>query len=171
MTFLLVYILLIVVYGSFLMICKCICCILLCFLYLRNIRCIMVIWCLFGSTWHWERVNTQRSGGVNNLISVCVSARVSQVLQLWGVCCRRSAGLQQLRALQRGHVGGGQGWTRHAALLREPLGGVLREQGQIETLPSAAWEEALESHAPLMLITTKNSVWRATPPVSVCIHV
>lgn len=65
------------------------------------------------------------------LFTISVSPSLSQVLQLRGVCSRRSAGLQQLRAIQRGHIGGGNGWTRHEALLWEPLGGVLLKQGQI----------------------------------------
>lgn len=56
----------------------------------------------------------------------------SQVLQLWGVCGRCSAGLQQLWAVQRGHIGSGNGRTLHEALLWEPLGRVLLTQGQIE---------------------------------------
>lgn len=59
------------------------------------------------------------------------SSVLSQVLQLWGVRRRRSPGLQQLRALQWGHVGGGDGRTLDEAFLWEPLGGVLLKQGQI----------------------------------------
>lgn len=59
---------------------------------------------------------------------------VFQVLQLWRVCCRCSAGLQQLWAFQWGHLWGGDGGTLHAALLWEPLGRVLLQQGEIRTL-------------------------------------
>lgn len=60
-----------------------------------------------------------------------LSSSPLQLLQLRWVCGRRSAGLQQLRAVQRGHVGGGHGGSLHEALLREPLGRVLLQQGQI----------------------------------------
>lgn len=91
-----------------------------------------------------------------------------QVLQLWWVCSRCSAGLQQLWAVQRGHVRGGNGWTLHEALFWEPLGGVLLGQGQIGAYivpPDGGAVGCWCFHRPSHTLSiTAKTVWRFFQP-------